>query len=453
VLNIHPGRRRRVLTIALSAIVVAGAAAPALAQATAQIPLQFDFQTPGARSMGMGGAFIGAADDASAAFTNPAGLAFLTAAGKRELTAEGRFSSIETPFLSGGRISGSVTGKGIDTVPNPIYGSDTDREARPGFVSLLVPVKGVVITVYRQEMVGLENTFFSDGVFERFTFAGITDDNNREIPLGGTRRIQISSYGGSLGYKFNDRVAVGAGLAVNHFTLQSDFARFGFASSIFGPVNRDIQSATATQTGDDIGISANAGLLVKVSDRVQLAGTVRRGARFEFSQRDRVFDAGLDLTRTGHFKVPDVFGAGLQWRVGDNTRVLVDYDRVQYSQLKHDFIDIQSLSSGRQDQIQVDDANELHGGLEYQLLRSGDAKPLAFRAGAWFDPAHAPRYNSTPAHDQLDVLLSAALPGGPNLVHYTFGAGVLLMNSVELNGAADLSKRTTAATVSIVLRF
>jgi long-chain fatty acid transport protein len=445
-------RWQRSLAI-VAAVVVVGAARPALAQSTAQIPLQFDFQTPGARSMGMGGAFIGAADDASAAFTNPAGLAFLTAAGKRELTAEGRFTSIETPFLSGGRISGAITGKGIDTVPNPVYGSDTDREGRPGFVSLLVPVGPVVVTAYRQEMVGLENTFFSDGVFERFTFAGITDDNNREIPLGGTRAIHISSYGGSVGYKVTEQVAVGVGLAVNHFTLQSDFARFGFASSIFGPVNRDIQSATATQVGDDVGVSANVGVLVKLNDRVQIAGTARRGARFEFSQRDRVPDAGLDLTRTGRFKVPDVFGAGLQWRAGENLRVLVDYDRVQYSQLKHDFIDIQSLSSGRQDQIRVDDGNEVHGGVEYQLLRSGDAKPLAFRAGAWFDPAHAPKYISTPAHDELDVLLGAALPGGSNLVHYAFGAGVLLINSVELNGAADLSSRTTSVTASVVVRF
>lgn len=403
--------------------------------------------------MAMGGAFVGAADDASAAFTNPAGLAFLTAAGKRELTAEGRFTSIETPFLAGGRISGAVTGKGIDTVPNPIYGSDTDRQVRPGFVSLVVPVGPVVVTAYRQEMVGLENTFFSDGVFERFTFAGITDDNNREIPLGGTRSVRISTYGGSVGYKLNERVAVGAGLALNHFTLQSDFARFGFASSIFGAVNRDIRSATATQSGDDVGLSANVGLLAKLSDRVQVAGTMRRGARFVFSQRDQVFDAGLDLTRTGHFKVPDVWGAGLQWRAGENVRVVLDYDRVQYGQLKHDFIDIQSLSSGRQDQIQLDDANEVHGGVEYQWLRSGDAKPLAFRAGAWLDPAHAPRYISTAAHDELDVLLSAALPGGPNLVHYTFGAGVLLLNSLELNGAADLSSRTTAVTTSIVVRF
>src|SRR5262245_49913029 len=35
--------------------------------------LQFDFINPGARSLAMGGAFIGLADDATAASTNPAG--------------------------------------------------------------------------------------------------------------------------------------------------------------------------------------------------------------------------------------------------------------------------------------------------------------------------------------------------------------------------------------------
>src|SRR5213080_2803214 len=39
--------------------------------------LQFNFGNPGARSLGMGGAFLGLADDASAAEANPAGLTVL----------------------------------------------------------------------------------------------------------------------------------------------------------------------------------------------------------------------------------------------------------------------------------------------------------------------------------------------------------------------------------------
>ena len=50
--------------------------ASAFAQQTV-VPLQFSFSDPGARSMGFGGAFVGLADDATAAIANPAGLAQL----------------------------------------------------------------------------------------------------------------------------------------------------------------------------------------------------------------------------------------------------------------------------------------------------------------------------------------------------------------------------------------
>ena len=50
--------------------------------------LQFNFSNPGARSLGMGGAFLGLADDASAAEANPAGLTILA---KREISIEVRY--------------------------------------------------------------------------------------------------------------------------------------------------------------------------------------------------------------------------------------------------------------------------------------------------------------------------------------------------------------------------
>lgn len=51
------------------------------------VNLQFNFSDPGARSLGFGGAFIGLADDATAAFANPAGLVQL---GKPEVSIEVR---------------------------------------------------------------------------------------------------------------------------------------------------------------------------------------------------------------------------------------------------------------------------------------------------------------------------------------------------------------------------
>src|SRR4051794_8064490 len=49
--------------------------------------LQFNFGNPGARSLAMGGAFLGLADDASAAEANPAGLSILR---KPEVSLEAR---------------------------------------------------------------------------------------------------------------------------------------------------------------------------------------------------------------------------------------------------------------------------------------------------------------------------------------------------------------------------
>src|SRR5262249_2850680 len=78
-------QRSYLVTSAITAALVLGTPTAARAQATAQIPLQFDFLDPGARSLALGSAFIAVADDATAAFTNPAGLTFMV---KPEVSAE-----------------------------------------------------------------------------------------------------------------------------------------------------------------------------------------------------------------------------------------------------------------------------------------------------------------------------------------------------------------------------
>src|SRR5919198_5041141 len=50
---------------------------------------QFNFNNPGARALGMGGAFLAVADDATAVVTNPAGLPTLQ---RPEMSAEVKFT-------------------------------------------------------------------------------------------------------------------------------------------------------------------------------------------------------------------------------------------------------------------------------------------------------------------------------------------------------------------------
>jgi len=78
--------RRSLFLVAVCVLVVL----PVAAQNTdieALSGLQFNFGNPGARSLGMGGAFLGLADDASAAEANPAGLTILR---KMEFSLEAR---------------------------------------------------------------------------------------------------------------------------------------------------------------------------------------------------------------------------------------------------------------------------------------------------------------------------------------------------------------------------
>ncbi len=419
----------------------------ASAQATAQIPLQFDFLNPGARSLAMGGTFLAAADDATAAFTNPAGLGFLK---RREVSAEGRYRRVETPFLAGGRVSGTVTGQGLDTVAGPRYVTDVDSHFGLAFLSVVWPTSKATFTGYYHQLARIHNEISSDGVFQIVTLAGITSNDGRDSPLVGSREMDINTFGGAVAFTVTPKIAIGGGLSISHFSLDAAFRRIGFLTTIFGPSDPTIVSATADQTGDDVSVSGNVGVLWKAPKGWQIGATFRRGPSFTFTQTDTVPGSGFNLVRDGRFKVPDVTGVGVQWQ-RDTLRVLADYVVVFYGQLREDYINFQTLASARPQQLHLDTGHEVHGGVEYGFLNT--KIPIFLRGGAWFDPDHAPRYEATPAMDQVDVLYTATLPGGTNLVHGTVGVGLVPTRWLELNGGADFSSRTTYVTVSGVVRF
>src|SRR5690242_5581446 len=112
-------------------VLIALIAVPAAAQNTdieSLSGLQFNFGNPGARSLGMGGAFLGLADDASAAEANPAGLTILR---KPEVSVEGRNFEEQQLFSTSG------------TFPNIARTAFTHYSQRVDltFASVVVPVK------------------------------------------------------------------------------------------------------------------------------------------------------------------------------------------------------------------------------------------------------------------------------------------------------------------------
>src|SRR5882757_7644136 len=104
--------RFRICLVAGALCLAILAAAGAGAQPVTIPRFDFSFSNPGARSLGFAGAFAALADDATAAYANPAGLVQLT---RPEVSFEARLRRRSPSFLAGGRLEGQPTGQGIDT--------------------------------------------------------------------------------------------------------------------------------------------------------------------------------------------------------------------------------------------------------------------------------------------------------------------------------------------------
>ncbi len=113
-------------------IFVSAFAAPAASQV--QFAFEFSFSNPGARSLGFGGAFVALADDATAAFANPAGLTQLV---EPEVSIEGRSWSYSTSFTRNGRASGEPTGLGVDTEPGIVRANSSEELKGLSFLSFV----------------------------------------------------------------------------------------------------------------------------------------------------------------------------------------------------------------------------------------------------------------------------------------------------------------------------
>ena len=146
-------------SILLCSFMAAGAA---LAQGTTT--LEFSFSNPGARAMGFGGAFIGLADDATAAYTNPAGLVQLV---EPELSLEARAWSHDTPFTAGGRAEGQPSGIGIDTLPGLSFAVSTEDARGLSFLSWVQPFRRWSLALYRHQQARFESRFVTNGLQNR----------------------------------------------------------------------------------------------------------------------------------------------------------------------------------------------------------------------------------------------------------------------------------------------
>jgi hypothetical protein len=421
------------------------AAGPVRAQQELPPTFEFSFSNPGARSMGFGGAFAALADDATAAFANPAGLVQLVAP---EVSIEGRSWSYSTSYVSGGRIFGPPTGIGEDfTAGLRTDTSDTDLTGL-SFLSFVYPSERWSFAFYRHLLSNYEFEGTTDGLY-----SGPWPDSGavrREFAYDRTVDLQIVSYAVAGACEITESLSLGLGITyfegdIDLITdiygkVQSGIPPEEFFARV--PIVPENRFGTVSVLIADRDWGLNLGIHWRPTEGWSFGAFFREGPKFEtvleVGAGPTFPDPGLSgqviESEVGDVRFPNVYGLGASYRSGnDRVTVSFEWDRVTYS----------SIFSG-DDELHIDDANELHLGGEYAFLNL--APIVSLRAGVWLDPDH--RFSSSGDN----YVANAMLTSGEDQMHYAAGLG-LAFKGFQLDLAADFSELVDTVSLSFIYSF
>ena len=430
-----------------SAVLLGLAILPIPARVSAQqavVPLQLSFSDPGARSAGLGGAFVALADDATAAFANPAGLVQLL---KPEISIEARNWSHSIPYTHNGRVEGDPSGFGLDVTAGLAKSESSYDATGISFLSLVWPIGDWSVAVYRHQYADLEFSGETQGLFG----GGSDCCQERWFDQQMNSKQDVFSYGLSVAYRISDSFS--AGLGVNYFDVSMESLTVEYLwdvdseTGFFGPTSFLPERLALTEYLfiDDTDWTFSGGFLWRLSERWRVGGVYRQGFVVGIGNDitagvavDYGVPPGTVIIRNRDIpaEFPDVYGLGFSYRgMEERLTLSFQWDRVGYSSIPQ--------SIGLDDQT-IDDADELHFGGEYVFLESSPV--IAVRLGAWLDPAH--QMYATIA----DPYMQAVLPKGGDEWHYTAGLG-LATRRFQVDLATDLSDRVNTISLSAIYNF
>jgi long-chain fatty acid transport protein len=406
---------------------------------------QFNFNNPGARSLGMGGAFVAVADDATAVIANPAGLVILQ---RPELSAEVKFTRFNNTFSA---FSNDVN----DGFTNTVHSRDFDDSVvTPSFFSFVYPTERLVVAAFVRELINYKSTFETNGVYLNdptgVGCGGLPAGLCRLLPVKSQLEIRALNLGIGAGLNLQKENPwlpnIGTSVEFSIGRIRSRLERFGTQGPTGPPDPSDLRQ-TETVDGTDLGIGFNVGALWHPVKDMGVGLVYRRGPRYDVQQTIAAVGGPTFVFDVG-FKIPDVSAVGVSYRFFERLTVAFEASYIQYSQLVEHFQ--VPLADSFATRYKVDDALELHLGAEYIFFVKDI--PLAARAGFYTNPDHKIRYTGTPRNvDEVGERLLYS--GGKDRYHGTVGLGVVPFPGFQLDFAGNYSKDVREFSVSTVFRF
>jgi len=226
-----------------------------------------DLTNPGARSLGLGGAFVALADDATAAFANPAGLTQLV---RPELSAEIR-----------------ATNLGFSSASSTITGL--------GFASFVYPWRDLAFAVYGHTLANVEQSL-DVGVTPPSTSYGIST-------------LVIANLGASAAWSVSDSLSLGLGVT----SFNTELSAFG---TIVSPFN--ITAIETSKSQSQVG--GVAGLRWRADSGWSIGAAYRSGAAIGFDLSANDLHTPSDSTY--EVQIPAVAALGAAWRTTSGGLVL-----------------------------------------------------------------------------------------------------------------------------------
>ncbi|HVT43997.1 MAG TPA: hypothetical protein VMT00_06380 [Thermoanaerobaculia bacterium] len=429
--------------------------------------INFNFGNPGARSLGMGGAFLGLADDASAAETNPAGLTILR---KAEVSLEGRNFRVAQDV--------AVSGTFPDVINDEF--SEFSRRAEVAFASVVFPAGNFAFAAYYHQAVRYTN---SATVLPLFDSRGrlVQQVPNFYLPRNGAPvslercleiigqnpgdqsaclefrilpfvtavDVDLQTYGAALAWKMG---TLSLGFAAKHQTFEQ--AAFTFREDFQGnPSSIAVQATGTLENGqlvidEETDITYTIGFKWAPAASLSFGGVYKTGGEFDAPTFAQVAGGTFSQLAETTFHVPDVSGVGVSWRPMPVLTINVDAVKIDYSNLSDNFISINEEIRALTDPFETKDVTEIHAGAEYFFATR---IPLAIRVGWWREPAHGLRYRG-PIDSPQRVASAILFPGTKDQNHRSVGVGLAWPN-FQLDAAYETSDSFKVGSLSGVFRF
>ncbi len=398
----------------------------------------------GARALGMGGAFISVADDATAASWNPGGLIQL------ELP--------EISFVAAGfhRI------EDISFAGNPgTGGNQTVTMTNLNYLSVAYPftVRGynMVVSLNYQNLYDFTRKW-------NFSLTGDGAENHLDFQSEGN----LSALGLTYCVQATPQLSLGItlnfwedGIADNEWeTRQTQWGSGTDPAS----GNRFIEESRTTDKYLFSGFNVNLGVMWNVNSRLTLGAVLKTP-----------FEADLDHEHTSHtytqypelssrydfrdskmfndkatMDMPVSYGIGVSYRFSDAFSASLDVYRTEWGDLKltdSDGREISPVTAEPFSESEIDPTHQVRIGVEYILIKPRYAVPI--RAGIFYDPA--------PARDSPDDFYGFSIGSGIGVkwfifdvaYQYRFGNGVGASMMREWGFSQDMGEHAVYSSVII----